>query len=122
MTNFDLSNYIRWLKPGMRIADEQQQSPVEPHSGLLPQSANYIVGEDSKPSIFSPTNPLAANFLGSTVEQDHLEWELTVGSSINKSFTLLLQQHLASSFDLWRSGSRLRRMQTCPGMTLTVRT
>lgn len=84
MTNFDLSSYIRWLKPGANTANEQQQS-LEHRSVLLPQSANYIMGEDSKPSIFPTTDPFAAEFLSSPLKNELFERKVSVGSFGNKS-------------------------------------
>ncbi|PKI34446.1 hypothetical protein CRG98_045156 [Punica granatum] len=82
VTNFDLSTYIRWLKPG---TNEQQHVSVEPQLALLPLSNNYIMGEDSKPSIFPAINPYTTEFIGSPRKQELFEEKLSIGSCINKS-------------------------------------
>lgn len=85
MTNFDLSSYIRWLKPGGKAADEQQQASMAPRSALLPLPPDYIMGEDSKPSIFPSTTPYAAEFLGSKWKQDIFERKPSINPGMNNS-------------------------------------
>ena len=56
MTNFDLSTYIGWLKPGPNasLATHELQAIPEPHTVASP--SNYNPKEESK-SLFLHTNP-----------------------------------------------------------------
>ncbi|CAL9014474.1 unnamed protein product [Prunus brigantina] len=61
-TNFDLSSYIRWLKPTADdpIATQEPETVAEPQN--MPFMANsYIPTEES----FSHTNPFASDYLNS---------------------------------------------------------
>ncbi|EEF45016.1 conserved hypothetical protein [Ricinus communis] len=55
VTNFDLSTYIRWLKPEVaaQVAANEPQTVAE--SRMLPSINNRIAREESKPSFFSAT-------------------------------------------------------------------
>ncbi|KDP45478.1 hypothetical protein JCGZ_09727 [Jatropha curcas] len=51
VTNFDLSTYIRWLKPG--VAANEPETILEP--SMFPSTDNYIPIEENKPSFFNIT-------------------------------------------------------------------
>ncbi|XP_030948026.1 AP2-like ethylene-responsive transcription factor At1g79700 [Quercus lobata] len=83
VTNFDLSTYIGWLKPGPNasLATHELQAIPEPHTVTSP--SNYNPKEKSI-SLFLHTNPLVTGYLKSPEKHDIFESKIPV-SSINKS-------------------------------------
>ncbi|KAJ9135181.1 hypothetical protein P3X46_032390 [Hevea brasiliensis] len=79
VTNFDLSTYIRWLKP--EIAANETETFIDPL--MLPSTNNYIPREESKPSFIS-TIGLSSDYLGSPQKQEVFQSKLPV-SPCNKS-------------------------------------
>lgn len=72
MTNFDLSTYIRWLKPGTNnvlAGGDDLQTVIEPQSISLPSPTDYSPREESKYSFFQ-CNPFTAEFLHSPQKQE----------------------------------------------------
>ncbi|TQD86933.1 hypothetical protein C1H46_027550 [Malus baccata] len=68
VTNFDLSSYIRWLKPkaGDTIATQELEAVTEPQN--MPFMANgYIPADETS---FSHTNPFASDYLNSPRNQE----------------------------------------------------
>ncbi|KAK6928286.1 AP2/ERF domain, partial [Dillenia turbinata] len=52
VTNFDLSNYIRWLKPGAHTLGAFQEPPANNESHQVPFPSNYISREGSNSPFF----------------------------------------------------------------------
>ncbi|XP_009342869.2 AP2-like ethylene-responsive transcription factor At1g16060 [Pyrus x bretschneideri] len=68
VTNFDLSSYIRWLKPkaGDTIATQELEAVTEPQK--MPFMANgYIPADETS---FPHTNPFASDYLNSPRNQE----------------------------------------------------
>lgn len=91
MTNFDLSTYIRWLKPGttnMLAAGAHDLNTVtEPQP--VPSPISYIPNEDSKISL-SNSNPFTSDYLTSPPKQEQCTFQARTSSnssSNNKSST-----------------------------------
>ncbi|XP_030449483.2 AP2-like ethylene-responsive transcription factor At1g79700 [Syzygium oleosum] len=62
VTNFDLSSYIRWLKPGPNNSHASQKPQLTLHSEPAPTSSNHVHGEEeSKPSILFRSNSFVLN-------------------------------------------------------------
>ncbi|KAF2308404.1 hypothetical protein GH714_006796 [Hevea brasiliensis] len=94
--NFDLSTYIRWLKP--EIAANETETFIDPL--MLPSTNNYIPRVESKPSFLS-TIGLNSDYLGSLRNKKF--------SKANSLLALATRVHhqlpLASCFDLPYSGN-----------------
>ncbi|KAA3455997.1 AP2-like ethylene-responsive transcription factor [Gossypium australe] len=92
VTNFDLSSYVGWLRPGMtnnyRIAANETPATVEPES--VQSTSCYSPIEESKPSIHYP---FAADYFDSPQKQQHVETKLPVSykSSSPTALSLLLR-------------------------------
>lgn len=93
VTNFDLSTYVGWLRPGMtnnyRIAANETPATVEPES--VQSASCYSPIEESKPSIHYP---FAADHFNSLQKQQHVvETKLPVSykSSSPTALSLLLR-------------------------------
>lgn len=70
VTNFDLSTYIRWLKPGVaaQVAANEAETVIDPQ--MLPSTHNsYITREESKPS-FLNTTQFSSDYLNSPLKQE----------------------------------------------------
>ncbi|KAJ4835587.1 hypothetical protein Tsubulata_008876 [Turnera subulata] len=80
VTNFDLSTYIRWLKPGAAATNEFQTFK-EPQAALL--TNNYIPLEESKPSLFESAQ-FTADYLNSLQKQDVFQNQIP-GNSCSKT-------------------------------------
>lgn len=85
VTNFDLSTYIRWLKPGTNgsslILPEQQ---IFTDSSITPSATNSIPVEETKSSFFL-ANPFTEDYLTNIPrKQDTFESKVPV-SSCSKS-------------------------------------
>ncbi|XP_062153361.1 AP2-like ethylene-responsive transcription factor At1g79700 [Alnus glutinosa] len=81
VTNFDLSTYIRWLKPGTNtsLAAHEPQAITEPQTMASP--TGYTPREESK-SLFFHTNPLlTADYLDSPPKQEVLQSKIPLKSS-----------------------------------------
>ncbi|XP_022773716.1 AP2-like ethylene-responsive transcription factor At1g16060 [Durio zibethinus] len=81
VTNFDLSTYIRWLKPGTNnvVAANELVAMTEPES--LQLTSSYSPREESKPSIY---HSFATDYMNSPQKQQVLESKIPV-NSYNKS-------------------------------------
>ncbi|KAK2657987.1 hypothetical protein Ddye_011039 [Dipteronia dyeriana] len=96
VTNFDLSTYIRWLKPetNTMVPGHELQTVIEPTQLSLPSSTEYSQREESKYSTF-PSYPYIAadhSFQYSPIsqKQEQLFFQnnhLSINSGINKSST-----------------------------------
>ncbi|XP_016673316.2 AP2-like ethylene-responsive transcription factor At1g16060 [Gossypium hirsutum] len=93
VTNFDLSTYVGWLRPGMtnnyRIAANETPETVEPES--VQSTSCYSPIEESKPSIHYP---FATDYFNSPQKQQHVvETKLPVSykSSSPTALSLLLR-------------------------------
>ncbi|XVE83839.1 hypothetical protein DITRI_Ditri16bG0119900 [Diplodiscus trichospermus] len=82
VTNFDLSTYIRWLKPGTNnpVAANEPVAMAEPESVKL--TSSYSPVEESKPSFFHSF--ATDNYLNSPQKQEVFESKIPV-NSYNKS-------------------------------------
>uniref|UniRef100_A0A2C9UVG6 AP2/ERF domain-containing protein n=1 Tax=Manihot esculenta TaxID=3983 RepID=A0A2C9UVG6_MANES len=70
VTNFDLSTYIRWLKPGVaaQVAANEAETVIDPQ--MLPSTdKSYITREESKPS-FLNTTQFSSDYLNSPLKQE----------------------------------------------------
>ncbi|XP_022740525.1 AP2-like ethylene-responsive transcription factor At1g16060 [Durio zibethinus] len=81
VTNFDLSTYFRWLKPGTNnlVAANESLAMTEPES--LQLTSSYSPREESKPSFH---HSFATDYLNSPQKQEVLETKLPF-NSYNKS-------------------------------------
>ncbi|XP_030514020.1 AP2-like ethylene-responsive transcription factor At1g79700 [Rhodamnia argentea] len=72
VTNFDLSSYIRWLKPGPNNSHASQKLELTLHSEpAAPTSSNHVHGEEeSKPSIFLRSDSFVFDDLAAPMKQD----------------------------------------------------
>ncbi|XP_059451364.1 ethylene-responsive transcription factor WRI1-like [Corylus avellana] len=87
VTNFDLSTYIRWLKPGANTAAaaHEPQAITEPQTVASPTS--YTPREESKSSFFH-TNPLpTADYLDSPPKQEVFQSKIPLSSCSKSSCT-----------------------------------
>ncbi|KAF5735524.1 hypothetical protein HS088_TW15G01031 [Tripterygium wilfordii] len=85
VTNFDLSTYIRWLKPGaaVKMAAQDSQTVMEPQ--IAPLTTNYLQREESKSSFFN-THPYTADYLNCIQNQEVTQSKApAVNSCNNKS-------------------------------------
>ncbi|CAK7323055.1 unnamed protein product [Dovyalis caffra] len=97
VTNFDLSTYIRWLKPGVaaQVAANGLQAVTEPQTGAT-LTNTYIPREESKPSLFQP-NQFTADYLNSPPKLDVFQNHMFVDSSNKTSSPTALGLLLRSS-------------------------
>ncbi|XWS44274.1 hypothetical protein CRYUN_Cryun15aG0030700 [Craigia yunnanensis] len=81
VTNFDLSTYVRWLKPGTNnlVAANELLAITEPESVQITSSYSPI--EESKPSFY---HSFATDYLNSPQKQEFFESKTPV-NSYNKS-------------------------------------
>ncbi|XP_021297701.1 AP2-like ethylene-responsive transcription factor At1g79700 [Herrania umbratica] len=81
VTNFDLSTYIRWLKPGTNnpVAANESLGMVESES--VPLASSYSPREESKSSFY---HSFATEYLNSPQKQEVVEGKIPV-NSYNKS-------------------------------------
>ncbi|KAI6686469.1 hypothetical protein NL676_032382 [Syzygium grande] len=71
VTNFDLSSYIRWLKPGPNNSHASQKPQLTLHSEPALTSLNHVHGEEeSKPSIFFRSDSFVLNDHATPVKLD----------------------------------------------------
>ncbi|XVF16551.1 hypothetical protein REPUB_Repub10bG0041800 [Reevesia pubescens] len=82
VTNFDLSTYIRWLKPGTNniVAANESLAMIEPESVQL--TSSYNPREEFKPSFY---NSFGTDCLPSPPKQEVLETKIPVNSYNKKS-------------------------------------
>ncbi|XP_048434916.1 ethylene-responsive transcription factor WRI1-like [Pyrus x bretschneideri] len=68
VTSFDLSSYIRWLKPkaGDTVATQEPESVTEPQNMPF-MTSGYIPADETS---FSHTNPFASDYLNSPRKQE----------------------------------------------------
>jgi hypothetical protein len=95
VTNFDLSTYIRWLKPGANtsLAAHESQAITEPQTEASPTS--YTTPREESKSLFFHTNPLlTADYLDSPPKQEVL---IPLNSCTKSSSTTALGLLLRSS-------------------------
>ncbi|KAI4351602.1 hypothetical protein L6164_005946 [Bauhinia variegata] len=71
VTNFDLSNYIRWLKPSAKgnIPEAAHESQIIPETPTVASPSNYTPLEDST-SYFLRSNSFNTEYLNSPQKQD----------------------------------------------------
>ncbi|XWS30285.1 hypothetical protein CRYUN_Cryun24cG0103600 [Craigia yunnanensis] len=81
VTNFDLSTYVRWLKPGTNnvVAANELMAMTEPESVQV--TSSYSPREESKPSFY---HSFAIDYMNSPQKQEVLETKIPV-NSYNKS-------------------------------------
>ncbi|XP_021808786.1 AP2-like ethylene-responsive transcription factor At1g79700 [Prunus avium] len=94
VTNFDLSSYIRWLKPRADdpIATQEPETVAEPQN--MPFMANsYIPTEES----FSHTNPFASDYLNSHRKQEVISSNIPLNTGSKSSSPTALGLLLQSS-------------------------
>ncbi|KAK3410099.1 hypothetical protein EUGRSUZ_J02131 [Eucalyptus grandis] len=97
VTNFDLSSYIRWLKPGTNTptAALEQLGPLEPQ--IVPSTPNFVVREESDKSLLFNANTLAADYLDSPQKPDVFEAKVPLSSRNKSSSPTALSLLLRSS-------------------------
>ncbi|KAF8010849.1 hypothetical protein BT93_J1483 [Corymbia citriodora subsp. variegata] len=97
VTNFDLSTYIRWLKPGTNTpsAALEQLSSLEPQ--IVPLSTNFVPREESNKSLLFNANTFAADYLSSPQKPDVFETRVPLGSCNKSSSPTALGLLLRSS-------------------------
>ncbi|GAY61907.1 hypothetical protein CUMW_213630 [Citrus unshiu] len=87
VTNFDLSSYIRWLKPGTNnilTAGHELPTLTEPQS-VLPSPTDFSPREEPKYLLFQ-SNPITADFLNSPQKQeDCFQSNVSVNSGNNNN-------------------------------------
>ncbi|XWS40844.1 hypothetical protein CRYUN_Cryun17cG0030900 [Craigia yunnanensis] len=81
VTNFDLSTYIKWLKPGINnvVAANELRAKTEPDSVQL--TSSYSPREEYKPSFY---HSFATDYMNSPQKQELLETKILF-NSYNKS-------------------------------------
>ncbi|KAK2966931.1 hypothetical protein RJ640_002116 [Escallonia rubra] len=82
VTNFDLSTYIRWLKPGANTQVSAQEQKTNADSQAVPP-CNFTLREESQP-FFSHTKAFAVDDLRSPIKQEVLQRKFPA-TSCNKS-------------------------------------
>ncbi|KAK3015288.1 hypothetical protein RJ639_006926, partial [Escallonia herrerae] len=82
VTNFDLSTYIRWLKPGANTQVSAQEQKTTADSQAVPP-CNFTSREESQP-FFSHTKAFAVDDLRSPTKQEVLQRKFPA-TSCNKS-------------------------------------
>lgn len=95
VTNFDLSTYIRWLKPkaDSTIVAQELETAAEPE--IMPfMPSNYVPAEESS---FSHTNPFASNYLNSPRKQEVSHSNIHLNTSSKSSSPTALGLLLQSS-------------------------
>ncbi|WRX22113.1 AP2/ERF domain - like 10 [Theobroma cacao] len=94
VTNFDLSTYIRWLKPGTNnpVAADESLGMTEPES--VPLASSYSPREESKPSFY---HSFATEYLNSPQKQEVVEGKIPVNSYNKTSSPTALGLLLRSS-------------------------
>jgi hypothetical protein len=88
VTNFNLSTYIRWLKPGANtsLATHEPQAITEPQTVASP--TGYTPREESK-SLFFHTNPLlTVDYLDSPPKQEMFQSKIPLMSSTTTTTAL----------------------------------
>ncbi|KAJ8750400.1 hypothetical protein K2173_014315 [Erythroxylum novogranatense] len=89
VTNFDLSTYIRWLKPGVaaQVAANEQQAIVEDFQ-KLPAFNSYIHSEESIQSFFD-SNQVTAEYFNPPQKPEILQNKISLQSNKTSSPTAL---------------------------------
>ncbi|KAJ7974445.1 AP2-like ethylene-responsive transcription factor [Quillaja saponaria] len=99
VTNFDLSTYIRWLKPAggnMPVTNTQEQQIItEPQIETSP--SNYPPIEESYPLFFQNDDPFNSDYLHSPQKQDIFQQETILNSCSKSSSPTALGLLLRSS-------------------------
>ncbi|KAM5581457.1 AP2-like ethylene-responsive transcription factor [Rosa sericea] len=95
VTNFDLSSYIRWLKPKVdsTIAAQELETVAEPENMPF-MASNYIPTEESP---LSHTNPFASDYLNSPKQEVLSRSNVPLNSSSKSSSPTALGLLLQSS-------------------------
>lgn len=95
VTNFDLSTYIRWLKPGVaaQVAATEPQTITEPQ---VLSTNNYFLREESKPSFLS-TIQYGPDYIDSPTKQECFQSKAPVSPSNKSSSPTALSLLLRSS-------------------------
>ncbi|WCJ20808.1 Integrase-type DNA-binding superfamily protein [Euphorbia peplus] len=95
VTNFDLSTYIRWLKPGVaaQVATNESQPIPEPQLLL---TDNYALREESKPSFLSNIQ-FSSDYTDSSQKQEAFQNKVPVSPSSKASSPTALSLLLRSS-------------------------
>ncbi|KAF8378404.1 hypothetical protein HHK36_029743 [Tetracentron sinense] len=83
VTNFDLSTYIRWLRPGGNVLVGSQEHQERVVSQMVPSSSNLIPSEEPESSFFQ-VQTFTTDDLGSPQKQEVLPRKIPV-SPCNKS-------------------------------------
>ncbi|XP_031287315.1 AP2-like ethylene-responsive transcription factor At1g16060 [Pistacia vera] len=86
VTNFDLSTYISWLKPGTNMVSGAHELHIITEPQPVPSPTSYIPSEDYSP--FN-SNPFTADYLNSPPKQEEFSFQTksSFNSSGNKSST-----------------------------------
>ncbi|XP_065879170.1 AP2-like ethylene-responsive transcription factor At1g16060 [Euphorbia lathyris] len=92
VTNFDLSTYIRWLKPG--VAAQVEPQPIPEPQMLL--NDNYSLREESKPS-FLNTIQFSSDYLDSSQKQEAFQNKVPISPSSKTSSPTALSLLFRSS-------------------------
>uniref|UniRef100_B9IJT7 AP2/ERF domain-containing protein n=1 Tax=Populus trichocarpa TaxID=3694 RepID=B9IJT7_POPTR len=97
VTNFDLSTYIRWIKPGVaaQAAANELQTVTDPQTAAT-LTDTYTPREETKPSLFLP-NQFTADYLNSPPKLDAFQNNIFVDSSNKTSSPTALSLLLRSS-------------------------
>ncbi|XP_050381517.1 AP2-like ethylene-responsive transcription factor At1g16060 [Argentina anserina] len=95
VTNFDLSSYIRWLKPRVDSTIAAQELEIVAGPEMIPLIAsNYIPAEESP---LSQTNPFASDYLNSPRKQEVCQSNVPLNTSSKSSSPTALGLLLQSS-------------------------
>ncbi|XP_050223191.1 AP2-like ethylene-responsive transcription factor At1g79700 [Mercurialis annua] len=92
VTNFDLSTYIRWLKPQVAANDPQTVAD----SRMFPSIGNYLTREECKPSFFS-TTPFDQDCTNSPRKQEEFRSKTPISPCSKTSSPTALSLLLRSS-------------------------
>ncbi|XP_056176549.1 AP2-like ethylene-responsive transcription factor AIL5 [Syzygium oleosum] len=97
VTNFDLSTYIRWLKPGTNTpsAALEHLSSLEPQ--MVPSAPNFAPREESDKSLLFNANTFTADYLDSPQKPDVFETKVPLISCNKSSSPTALSLLLRSS-------------------------
>jgi hypothetical protein len=97
VTNFDLSTYIRWLKPGANTAAAAHEPQAITEPQIVASPTSYTPREESK-SLFFHTDPLlTADYLDSPTKQVVFQSKIPLSSCSKSSSTTALGLLLRSS-------------------------
>nr|QNI23755.1 AP2/ERF transcription factor [Camptotheca acuminata] len=84
VTNFDLSTYIRWLKPGANSPVAAQESQANRESQAV-MSSNFISGEESQPLMFHSSSDFTVDDLNCYPQKQEVFERKFPVTSCNKS-------------------------------------